>query len=130
MRRMCAIFARAWDVPLKPMRIDAAALWRSSGESVAKKPDAGHAMKIFEECLQEMGGCRGAIAVAHHRDDCAERFCFTCSAALVWTEWRGFARCEKTERESMIIRPLFWKLEKAVAQEMKAFSRKKGFPGG
>ena len=66
---------RAWDVPLKAMRIDAAALAKQWGIGCE---EAGRRARyeIFEECLQEMGGCRGAIAVAHHRDDCAETLLF------------------------------------------------------
>ena len=77
---------RAWDVPLKSMRIEAALLAKQWGIGCE---EAGRRARyeIFEECLQEMGGCRGAIA--------RRRFCFTCSAALVWTEWQGFARCER-----------------------------------
>ena len=82
---------RAWDVPLKAIRIEAAAL----AESDAKKPDAGHAMKFLKSAYR-----RWAIVTVQLRwriigTTARRRFCFTCSAALVWTEWQGFARCER-----------------------------------
>ena len=66
---------RAWDVPLKAIRIEAAALAKQWGIGCE---EAGRRARyeIFEECLQEMGDCHGAIAVAHHRDDCAETLLF------------------------------------------------------
>ena len=78
---------RAWDVPLKAIRIEAAALAKQWGIGCE---EAGRRARyeIFEECLQEMGDCHGAIAVAHHRDDCAETLLVGFRARLAL--WKRF----------------------------------------
>lgn len=112
---------RAWDVPLKAMRIDAAALAKQWGIGCE---EAGRRARyeIFEECLQEMGGCRGAIAVAHHRDDCAETLLFHMFRGTGLDGMAGIRPVRKTERESMIIRPL---LETGKI-EIESFLQEKG----
>ena len=96
---------RAWDVPLKAIRIEAAALAKQWGIGCE---EAGRRARyeIFEECLQEMGDCHGAIAVAHHRDDCAETLLFHMFRGTGLDGMAGIRPVRKTERESMIIRPL------------------------
>ena len=89
---------RAWDVPLKAMRIDAAALakqWEIGCEEAGRRAR----YEIFEECLQEMGGCHGAIAVAHHRDDCAETLLFHMFRGTGLDGMAGIRPVRKTERE-------------------------------
>ena len=112
---------RAWDVPLKAMRIDAAALAKQWGIGCE---EAGRRARyeIFEECLQGMGGCRGAIAVAHHRDDCAETLLFHMFRGTGLDGMAGIRPVRKTERESMIIRPL---LETGKI-EIESFLQEKG----
>lgn len=112
---------QAWDVPLKAMRIDAAALAKQWGIGCE---EAGRRARyeIFEECLQEMGGCRGAIAVAHHRDDCAETLLFHMFRGTGLDGMAGIRPVRKTERESMIIRPL---LETGKI-EIESFLQEKG----
>lgn len=91
---------RAWDVPLKAMRIDAALLAKQWGIGCE---EAGRRARyeIFEECLQEMGDCHGAIAVAHHRDDCAETLLFHMFRGTGLDGMAGIRPVRKTERESM-----------------------------
>ena len=112
---------RAWDVPLKAMRIDAAALAKQWGIGCE---EAGRRARyeIFEECLQEMGGCRGAIAVAHHRDDCAETLLFHMFRGTGLDGMAGIRPVRKTERESMIIRPLL----ETGKTEIESFLQEKG----
>ena len=112
---------RAWDVPLKAMRIDAAALAKQWGIGCE---EAGRRARyeIFEECLQEMGGCRGAIAVAHHRDDCAETLLFHMFRGTGLDGMAGIRPVRKTERESMIIRPLL----ETGKTEIEGFLQEKG----
>ena len=112
---------RAWDVPLKAMRIDAAALAKQWGIGCE---EAGRRARyeIFEECLQEMGGCRGAIAVAHHRDDCAETLLFHMFRGTGLDGMAGIRPVRKTERESMIIRPLL----EIGKTEIESFLQEKG----
>ena len=112
---------RAWDVPLKAMRIDAAALAKQWGIGCE---EAGRRARyeIFEECLQEMGGCRGAIAVAHHRDDCAETLLFHMFRGTGLDGMAGIRPMRKTERESMIIRPLL----ETGKTEIESFLQEKG----
>ena len=112
---------RAWDVPLKVMRIDAAALAKQWGIGCE---EAGRRARyeIFEECLQEMGGCRGAIAVAHHRDDCAETLLFHMFRGTGLDGMAGIRPMRKTERESMIIRPLL----ETGKTEIESFLQEKG----
>ena len=112
---------RAWDVPLKVMRIDAAALAKQWGIGCE---EAGRRVRyeIFEECLQEMGGCRGAIAVAHHRDDCAETLLFHMFRGTGLDGMAGIRPVRKTERESMIIRPLL----EIGKTEIESFLQEKG----
>ena len=112
---------RAWDVPLKVMRIDAAALAKQWGIGCE---EAGRRARyeIFEECLQEMGGCRGAIAVAHHRDDCAETLLFHMFRGTGLDGMAGIRPVRKTERESMIIRPLL----ETGKTEIESFLQEKG----
>ena len=112
---------QAWDVPLKAMRIDAAALAKQWGIGCE---EAGRRARyeIFEECLQEMGGCRGAIAVAHHRDDCAETLLFHMFRGTGLDGMAGIRPVRKTERESMIIRPLL----ETGKTEIESFLQEKG----
>ena len=112
---------RAWDVPLKAMRIDAAALAKQWGIGCE---EAGRRARyeIFEECLQGMGGCRGAIAVAHHRDDCAETLLFHMFRGTGLDGMAGIRPVRKTERESMIIRPLL----ETGKTEIESFLQEKG----
>ena len=112
---------RAWDVPLKAMRIDAAALAKQWGIGCE---EAGRRARyeIFEECLQEMGGCRGAIAVAHHRDDCAETLLFHMFRGTGLDGMAGIRPVRKTERERMIIRPLL----ETGKTEIESFLQEKG----
>lgn len=112
---------RAWDVPLKAMRIDAAALAKQWGIGCE---EAGRRARyeIFEECLQGMGGCRGAIAVAHHRDDCAETLLFHMFRGTGLDGMAGIRPVRKTERESMIIRPLL----EIGKTEIESFLQEKG----
>lgn len=112
---------RAWDVPLKAMRIDAALLAKQWGIGCE---EAGRRARyeIFEECLQEMGGCRGAIAVAHHRDDCAETLLFHMFRGTGLDGMAGIRPVRKTERESMIIRPLL----ETGKTEIESFLQEKG----
>ena len=112
---------QAWDVPLKAMRIDAAALAKQWGIGCE---EAGRRARyeIFEECLQEMGGCRGAIAVAHHRDDCAETLLFHMFRGTGLDGMAGIRPVRKTERESMIIRPLL----EIGKTEIESFLQEKG----
>ena len=112
---------RAWDVPLKAMRIDAAALAKQWGIGCE---EAGRRARyeIFEECLQEMGGCRGAIAVAHHRDDCAETLLFHMFRGTGLDGMAGIRPVRKTERESIIIRPLL----ETGKTEIESFLQEKG----
>ena len=112
---------RAWDVPLKAIRIEAAALAKQWGIGCE---EAGRRARyeIFEECLQEMGGCRGAIAVAHHRDDCAETLLFHMFRGTGLDGMAGIRPVRKTERESMIIRPLL----ETGKTEIESFLQEKG----
>ena len=112
---------QAWDVPLKAMRIDAAALAKQWGIGCE---EAGRRARyeIFEECLQGMGGCRGAIAVAHHRDDCAETLLFHMFRGTGLDGMAGIRPVRKTERESMIIRPLL----ETGKTEIESFLQEKG----
>ena len=112
---------QAWDVPLKAMRIDAAALAKQWGIGCE---EAGRRARyeIFEECLQGMGGCRGAIAVAHHRDDCAETLLFHMFRGTGLDGMAGIRPVRKTERESMIIRPLL----EIGKTEIESFLQEKG----
>ena len=112
---------RAWDVPLKAMRIDAAALAKQWGIGCE---EAGRRARyeIFEECLQEMGDCHGAIAVAHHRDDCAETLLFHMFRGTGLDGMAGIRPVRKTERESMIIRPLL----ETGKTEIEGFLQEKG----
>lgn len=116
---------RAWDVPLKAIRIEAAALAKQWGIGCE---EAGRRARyeIFEECLQEMGDCHGAIAVAHHRDDCAETLLFHMFRGTGLDGMAGIRPVRKTERESMIIRPLL----ETGKTEIESFLQEKGFPGG
>ncbi len=112
---------RAWDVPLKAMRIDAALLAKQWGIGCE---EAGRRARyeIFEECLQEMGDCHGAIAVAHHRDDCAETLLFHMFRGTGLDGMAGIRPVRKTERESMIIRPLL----ETGKTEIESFLQEKG----
>ena len=112
---------RAWDVPLKAIRIDAAALAKQWGIGCE---EAGRRARyeIFEECLQEMGDCHGAIAVAHHRDDCAETLLFHMFRGTGLDGMAGIRPVRKTERESMIIRPLL----ETGKTEIESFLQEKG----
>lgn len=112
---------RAWDVPLKAMRIDAAALAKQWGIGCEESGRRAR-YEIFEECLQEMGGCRGAIAVAHHRDDCAETLLFHMFRGTGLDGMAGIRPVRKTERESMIIRPLL----EIGKTEIESFLQEKG----
>lgn len=85
---------RAWDVPLKSMRIEAALLAKQWGIGCE---EAGRRARY--EILKSAYR-RWAIVTVQLRwriigTTARRRFCFTCSAALVWTEWQGFARCER-----------------------------------
>ena len=112
---------RAWDVPLKAMRIDAALLAKQWGIGCEEAgPRARY--EIFEECLQEMGDCHGAIAVAHHRDDCAETLLFHMFRGTGLDGMAGIRPVRKTERESMIIRPLL----ETGKTEIESFLQEKG----
>ena len=112
---------RAWDVPLKAIRIEAAALAKQWGIGCE---EAGRRARyeIFEECLQEMGDCHGAIAVAHHRDDCAETLLFHMFRGTGLDGMAGIRPVRKTERESMIIRPLL----ETGKTEIESFLQEKG----
>ena len=90
---------RAWDVPLKAIRIDAALLAKQWGIGCE---EAGRRARyeIFEECLQEMGDCHGAIAVAHHRDDCAETLLFHMFRGTGLDGMAGIRPVRKTNQES------------------------------
>ena len=112
---------RAWDVPLKAIRIEAAALAKQWGIGCE---EAGRRARyeIFEECLQEMGGCHGAIAVAHHRDDCAETLLFHMFRGTGLDGMAGIRPVRKTEWESMIIRPLL----ETGKTEIESFLQEKG----
>ena len=112
---------RAWDVPLKAMRIDAAALAKQWGIGCEESGRRAR-YEIFEECLQGMGGCRGAIAVAHHRDDCAETLLFHMFRGTGLDGMAGIRPVRKTERESMIIRPLL----EIGKTEIESFLQEKG----